>query len=300
MNRFEYILDAGIHYLSQQTNSYDYTVLFNKVNILHTNYESELLLWIVCQNENEASNIADVINTDVFIFMLDESLRDTQFKNTKVDSLNLELLDILPPTPLPTPAPTMKPTVSTSTVLPTVTPFVHTTTTTKIVYYAPTAEKQETDTGFWDQIGWEEVAVTFAIIGALLCCICCTFAGFYLGCLLPRRKKLEKVFEETELMEDDNDTSLLETQPEISLNKSEGRRSSLSVGSKHGRRNSQQIMINKKTGKKYSVVTSSSRRRSSGNIVVPANFHKRRASQSYSSKPVPNRQQSQSLKHKVT
>ena len=97
MNRFEYILDAGIHYLSQQTNSYDYTVLFNKVNILHTNYESELLLWIVCENENQASNIADVINTDVFIFMLDESLRDTQFKNSKVDSMNLELLDILPP-----------------------------------------------------------------------------------------------------------------------------------------------------------------------------------------------------------
>ena len=112
--RFEYVLKAMIHYFPNNTIT-DNTIPFYvyvTFDSVHDEYTSILQVYISCNSFNEANYISQLINQDIFLFIYQETLRDSHFKHSSIDSIiDTQLIIKMPPTYNPTPSPTLRPTI---------------------------------------------------------------------------------------------------------------------------------------------------------------------------------------------
>ncbi len=86
-SRFEYSLDATIHFEDNKSDRIPFTIESNII-VIDPKQVSDYVIYITTLSNSNAKEIKSIIEMDIFLFIFQETLRDSHFKNCILESIN--------------------------------------------------------------------------------------------------------------------------------------------------------------------------------------------------------------------
>ena len=113
-DRFEYSLDAVVHFEAVDAQRIAFT-LQTQVRIMDITQLSVVQVVIACSSHADAVEMERVVEMEMLLFILQETLRDSHFAGAVLESIDdVRITSISPQTSAPSPAPSMTPSVISS------------------------------------------------------------------------------------------------------------------------------------------------------------------------------------------
>ena len=87
-DRFQYSIDAAFHFQDGDDHQNVAFTIQTEVDIVDSKQVSDLKVWITTFSHGDAQTLKRVVTSDIFAFILQETLRDSHFANSVIESIH--------------------------------------------------------------------------------------------------------------------------------------------------------------------------------------------------------------------